>query len=115
MKTIVHVTCDFPDPMVGAKTRSVQNLVENTPEYRHVVYSLNRANWKTGVHALKFDTDRTALAYGAPPKGLFHASRLKPVAQWILDDVRAAGVKPDVIHAHKLTVEGLVALDLARA
>ena len=115
MKTIVHVTCDFPDPMVGAKTRSVQNLVENTPEYRHVVYSLNRANWKTGVHALKFDTDRTALAYGAPPKGLFHASRLKPVAQWILDDVRAAGVKPDVIHAHKLTVEGLVALDLTKA
>ena len=115
MKTIVHVTCDFPDPMVGAKTRSVQNLVENTPEHRHVVYSLNRANWKTGVHALKFDTDRTALAYGAPPKGLFHASRLKPVAQWILDDVRAAGVKPDVIHAHKLTVEGLVALDLTKA
>lgn len=115
MKTIVHVTCDFPDPMVGAKTRSVQNLVENTPEYRHVVYSLNRANWKTGVHALRFDTDRTALAYGAPPKGLYHASRLKPVAQWIVDDIRANGVQADVIHAHKMTVEGLIALDLTQA
>ena len=114
MKTIVHVTCDFPDPMVGAKTRSVQNLVENTPEYRHVIYSLNRANWKTGVYPLKFDTDRTAISYGAPPKGLFHASRLKPVADFILKDVRAAGVNPDVIHAHKMTVEGLIALDLTK-
>lgn len=115
MKTILHITCDFPDPMVGAKTRSVQNLVENTPEYRHVVYSLNRANWKTGVHALRFGTDRTALSYGAPPKGLFHASRLKPVAEWILKDVRAQGIHPDVIHAHKHSVEGLIALDLSRA
>jgi glycosyltransferase involved in cell wall biosynthesis len=115
MKTILHVTCDFPDPMVGAKTRSVQNLVENTPEYRHVVYSLNRANWKTGVHALRFGTDRTALSYGAPPKGLYHATRLKPVADWILGDVRAHGIQPDVIHAHKMTVEGLIALDLTKA
>lgn len=116
MKTIVHVTCDFPDPMVGAKTRSVQNLVENTAShYRHVVYSLNRANWKTGVVPLKFGVDRTALSYGAPPKGLFHASRLKPVAAWILDDLRANGVAPDVIHAHKLSVEGLIALDMSQA
>ncbi|WP_430425414.1 glycosyltransferase family 4 protein [Phenylobacterium sp.] len=115
MKTILHVTCDFPDPMVGAKTRSVQNLVENTPEYRHVVYSLNRANWKTGVHALRFGADRTALSYGAPPKGLYHATRLKPVADWILADVRAQGIQPDVIHAHKMTVEGLIALDLTKA
>lgn len=115
MKTIVHVTCDFPDPMVGAKTRSVQNLVENTAShYRHVVYSLNRANWKNGVVPMRFGADRTALSYGAPPKGLFHASRLKPVAAWILDDIRANGIEPDVIHAHKLSVEGLIALDLSQ-
>jgi glycosyltransferase involved in cell wall biosynthesis len=113
--TIVHVTCDFPDPMVGAKTRSVLNLVENTPEYRHVVYSLNRANWKNGVYAMRFDGDRTAIAYGAPPKGLFHASRLKPVADWILADLRERGIEADVIHAHKLSVEGLVAQDLSKA
>lgn len=114
MKTIVHVSCDFPDPMVGAKTRSVLNLVENTPGYRHVIYSLNRANWKTGIVPLKFAPDRTALSYGAPPKGILHATRLKPVAEWILKDIRENGIEPDVIHAHKLSVEGLVALDLHR-
>ncbi|MDZ4375395.1 MAG: glycosyltransferase family 4 protein [Phenylobacterium sp.] len=115
MKTIVHVTCDFPDPMVGGKTRAVLNLVENTSGYRHVVYSLNRATWKTGVYPLRFDTDRTALAYGAPPKGLLHATRLKPVAEWILGDLRASGVVPDIIHAHKMSVEGLICLDMSRA
>jgi glycosyltransferase involved in cell wall biosynthesis len=115
MKTIVHVSCDFPDPMLGAKTRSVINLVENTPEYRHVVYSLNRANWKSGVVPLRFAQDRTALSYGAPPKGFQHASRLKVVADWIRDDIRAQGIEADLIHAHKLSVEGLVALDLHRA
>ena len=115
MKTIVHVTCDFPDPIVGAKTRSVFNLLENTGGYRHVVYSLNRANWKTGVTAQEFGEDRTALSYGAPPKGLFHASRLKPVAEWILADLRRKGIEADLIHAHKLAVEGLIALDLSHA
>ncbi|MBW8812421.1 MAG: glycosyltransferase [Caulobacterales bacterium] len=115
MKTIVHVTADFPDPMAEAKTRSVLNLVDNTGGYRHVVYSLNRANWKSGVVPLRFAPDRTALAYGAPPKGLLHATRLKPVTAWILDDLRANGVSPDIIHAHKMSVEGLIALDLGAA
>ena len=115
MKTILHVSADFPDPMVGAKTRSVLNLVENATGYRHVIYSLNRANWKSGVYPLNFDTDRTALAYGAPPKGLFHATRLKAVADWILADVREKGVEVDVIHAHKMAVEGLIAIDLGQA
>lgn len=116
MKTIVHISCDFPDPLVGAKTRSVLNLVENTSDhYRHVVYSLNRANWKTGVVPLRFGPDRTALAYGAPPKGILLATRLKPVAQWIIEDLRASGLQFDVIHAHKMSVDGLVALDVSKA
>ncbi|MBI1198460.1 MAG: glycosyltransferase [Phenylobacterium sp.] len=114
MKTIVHVTADFPDPMAGAKTRSVLNLIDNTGEYRHVVYSLNRANWKTSLVALPFAPDRTALAYGAPPKGFLHATRLKGVADWILSDLAAKGIVPDLIHAHKFSVEGLVALDIGR-
>lgn len=115
MKTIVHVTADFPDPMVGAKTRSVLNLVDATDGYRHVIYSLNRANWKSGVVPLRFAPDRVALAYGAPPKGLLHVTRLKPVTAWILEDLRANGIAPDLIHAHKMSVEGLIALDLGAA
>jgi glycosyltransferase involved in cell wall biosynthesis len=113
MKTIVHISCDFPDPLVPAKTRSVFNLLENTPGYRHVIYSLNRVSWKSGVVAVRFAADRTSIAYGAPPKGLFLVHRLREVAEWILNDMAQNGVSPDCIHAHKLSVEGVIALELS--
>lgn len=115
MKTVLHITCDFPDPIVGAKTRGVLNFVENTPGFRHVVYSLNRANWKHNIVALPFGADRVAVAYGAPPKGLFLETRLRKLAAWIGQDLADKGIAPDLIHAHKLTVDGLVAHDLHRA
>lgn len=109
MKTIVHISCDFPDPMVSAKTQGVISFVDSTAGFRHVVYSLNRANWRTNLVALDFAPDRTAIAYGAPPKGLMLETRLVPVAQYIREDLAKKGIAPDLFHAHKLTVEGLIA------
>jgi glycosyltransferase involved in cell wall biosynthesis len=109
MKTIVHITCDFPDPIVSAKTQGVISFVDSTAGFRHVVYSLNRANWRTNLVALDFAPDRTAIAYGAPPKGLMLETRLMPVARYIRADLAKKGIAPDLFHAHKLTVEGLIA------
>jgi len=108
MKTIVHISCDFPDPIVPAKTKGVISFVDGTPGYRHVVYSLNRANWRKNLVAIDFETDRTAIAYGAPPKGLLLEGRLAHVADYIRADLARKEIRPDLFHAHKLTVEGLV-------
>lgn len=112
MKTVLHLTCDFPDPMVGAKTKGVVNYIDNTQGYRHVVYSLNRASWRKNIVAVPFGDDRTAVAYGAPPKGIMLATRLRTLGEWIMGDLESKGITPDVIHAHKLSVEGLLAHDL---
>lgn len=109
MKTIVHISCDFPDPIVSAKTQGVISFVDSTRGFRHVVYSLNRANWRSNLVALDFAPDRTAIAYGAPPKGLMLETRLVPVADFIRSDLARKGIAPDLLHAHKLTVEGLIA------
>ncbi|MEQ8409963.1 MAG: glycosyltransferase [Erythrobacter sp.] len=85
------------------------SFIDNTPGFRHVVYSLNRANWRKNLVAIDFDTDRTAIAYGAPPKGLLLESRLAHVTAFIKADLEKKGIAPDLFHAHKLTVEGLVA------
>jgi glycosyltransferase involved in cell wall biosynthesis len=114
-KTIVHITGDFPDPLVGAKTRSVKNLIENTPEHRHVVYSLNRVSRGNGVATLPFGEDRLAVAYGAPPYGIFHASFLDRLADWIASDLKARGLEPDCFHVHKFAIEGLIAVRLKQA
>jgi glycosyltransferase involved in cell wall biosynthesis len=115
VKTIVHITCDFPDPLISAKTKSVKNLLDATPGYRHVVYSLNRVTGYDGVAPIVFGEDRTALAYGAPPLGLFLVTRLEQVADWILADIRARQLSVDALHLHKFSVEGIIGAKLSKA
>lgn len=109
MKTILHISADFPDPIVPAKTKAVERLVAATEGFRHVVYSLNRVSWRTDIAMLAFGADRIALAYGAPPYGFRLLSHLNRVAGAIADDLRRRGVRPDLIHAHKFSVDGVIA------
>jgi glycogen synthase len=109
MKTILHISADFPDPMAPAKTPAVERLVTATDGFRHVVYSINRVNWRTDIAMLPFGKDRIALAYGAPPYGFRLFPHLEPVAEAIGKDLRRRGIMPDLIHAHKFTVEGVIA------
>jgi glycosyltransferase involved in cell wall biosynthesis len=113
MTSILHISADFPDPLVPAKTRAVANLIEAASGFRHIVYSLNRVSWRSSVSLLAFGEDRTALAYGAPPYGIGLARYLRPVASAIRADLACRDLTPDLIHAHKFSVEGIVAAELA--
>lgn len=110
---IIHLSADYPDPLAPAKTKAVLELVEGSPGFRHIVYSLNRVNGFTGQAVLCFAPDRIAMAFKALPLGLLWESRLRALASWIADDLKSQGVKPHLIAAHKFTVEGLIAQDLA--
>lgn len=122
---ILHLSADYPDPLVPAKTRAVANLLALVPGHDHHVYTLNRVDWRpgwmggAGIAALAFadaaGADHRALAYPAPPKGLMLARFLAPVADAVLADLAARGLRPDLVHAHKISVEGLVAGRIARA
>jgi glycosyltransferase involved in cell wall biosynthesis len=111
---ILHISADYPDPIAPAKTRAVQNLLAATNEIPHAVYSINRVNWPSGVSAVPFAEGCTALSYGAPPYGIGLTHYLQPVIRWIVQDVKRLRLKPLLIHAHKFTVEGLIAAELAR-
>lgn len=115
MKTIIHISADFPDPLVPGKTRAVANLLTASPGFRHVVYSLNRMHWSQDLTLTPFGEGHVAITYGAPPYGLGLARFLKPVAAAIARDLQERGIAPDLIHAHKFSVEGLVAADIAEA
>jgi glycosyltransferase involved in cell wall biosynthesis len=109
MQTILHISADFPDPLVPSKTRAVQNLLAETEGFRHVVYSLNRVSWRRSIATLTFGEDRTALAYGAPPYGMMLERFLIPVGEAIARDLTRKNIAPSLIHAHKFTIDGLVA------
>jgi glycosyltransferase involved in cell wall biosynthesis len=109
MQTVLHISADFPDPLVPSKTKAVQNLLAATEDFRHVVYSLNRVSWRKTIAMLNFGEDRTAIAYGAPPYGLMLERFLIPVGEAIARDIERRSLSPSLIHAHKFSVDGLVA------
>jgi len=110
---ILHISADFPDPLGPAKTRAVANLLGLVPEHAHSVYSLNRVGWRHGISVQAFGSDHRAIAYGAPARGVFLASCLDRLARWIAVGIARRGLRPDLVHAHKLSVEGLVGERLA--
>ena len=114
MKTVVHISADYPDPFAPNKTAAIANLVNGAPGFRHVVYSLNRVNGLSGVTASQFGEDRVCVVYRAPPMGLLLRTRLNDVAAWIEADLAARKIRPDLVHAHKFTIEGLIGLRLKK-
>ena len=114
MAHILHITCDFPDALVPGKTQAIKRLIDGTPEHRHIVYSLNRVDGLSGAEIVGFGKDRFAVAYRAPPKGIFLKTYLNHVAELILVDFKRHDLKADIIHAHKLTIDGIVANKIAK-
>lgn len=117
---VLHLSADYPDPLAPGKTRAVSNLLELTRDaVEHRVYSLNRVGWRLGARALGFDdaggAGHRAVAYGAPGRGILLRRRLEGLADWILEDLAHDGFVPDAVHAHKLSVEGIVGLKIAQA
>jgi glycosyltransferase involved in cell wall biosynthesis len=96
------------------KTQAIKRLIDGIPNHRHVVYSLNRVNGLSGVEIIEFGMDRFAVAYRAPPKGILLQTRLNAVAKSILADIRRTSSTFDLIHAHKLTIDGIVGHRIAK-
>lgn len=114
MTTIVHVTADHPDAFNSKKTRAVLDFLALTAgDYRHVVYSLNRINGIGGASIVDRTGDLATITYRAPPYGLLLAAGLAPVARLIGEDMQRRRIRPDLIHAHKLSIDGLVAAPMA--
>lgn len=117
MARILHISGDYPDPLAPAKTRAVSNLLAMIDGHEHRVVSINRVHWKTPPTALPFrdaaGDGHRALAYGAPGKGLMLRRFLAKASAWIEADCAADGYRPDLVHAHKLSIEGFAGQRLA--
>jgi glycosyltransferase involved in cell wall biosynthesis len=111
---VLHISADYPDPLAPTKTRAIEALLELVPEHDHQVWSLNRVGFRRGLSAIAFGEGHYALTYGAPPYGIRFTAGVQRVAEFILDSVARTGDRPDAIHAHKLSVEGLIGQTVAR-
>jgi len=115
VKRVLHVTGDHPDAHSQRKTHAVRNLIEGTTGFQHTVYSINRIGGLGGMRVLDRTDGLVTLRYRAPPYGILLETFLKRLADWIVEDSVTLGAKVDVVHGHKLTIEGLIAERVATA
>ncbi|MFC3098013.1 glycosyltransferase [Alteraurantiacibacter palmitatis] len=121
---LVHISADYPDPIVPAKTAAIRNLVHLIDtHFANRVISLNRRSVGAarlaslcvrgfGTPALHIEDqpfpDGIAMAYRAPGKGLWHHALLAALGDVIARRVEESG-GADLVVGHKLTVEGIAA------
>ena len=120
---IVHVSAAYPDACEANKTLAVSALVEGTADrLNHRVYSLNRTG--AGLQAFLSPGRTTEVAddgvvaswrYAAPARSIALARSMEQVADTIVADIRARGLRPALIQGHKLSFEGIAARRIARA
>jgi glycosyltransferase involved in cell wall biosynthesis len=127
---IVHVSNDFPDSVNPAKTHAVKNLLDMTANaFDHFVYSLNRRSPGLAhfirevvrqprspnlpIFAMADTPQIIPVCYSAPGRGVYLHSQLERVADWISNDIERRALRPQIIHGHKLTMEGIVASKVA--
>lgn len=120
--TVLHLSGDFPDSIDSFKTPVIRSLLDLTRDtFLHRVVSINRkspslakllANTAKGlgrpkltVAAEPFDSG-IALQYGAPGRGIFHATMLHQLGDWLAGEI-TDGQRPDLLVGHKLAIEGI--------
>jgi glycosyltransferase involved in cell wall biosynthesis len=109
---ILHITADYPDCVNSSTTSAVHNLVHNMPGTRPLIYSLNRCA-KPGARAFLRESGCTVVTYFGLPQGIGMRASLQRLSRDIGDDLtRREGF--DLIHAHKLTIEGIIGYALSR-
>ena len=111
---ILHLSGDVPDPVRPAKTHAIRNLLDLVPDAVHLMYSINRRFGWTGTEFVSFAANDRAVTYKALPFGVFHVSRLDALARAVAADVQDRKLDVDLVHAHKLTIEGIAADRIAR-
>lgn len=123
-KLVVHVTGDHPDSIDDRKTRVIESLVGLVADrFDQQVFSINRRS--PGLRmlrhplrpGLKVDVvaggPLTTLRYYAPARGMYHATMLKLLGDWLARRLQRDGV-PAVLVGHKLTIEGIIVARAAR-
>lgn len=116
--TILHLSADFPDSVRNRTTLAVYNLIVAAADFEHVVISLKRQSlpWRTYLREDRPTPCGRVFAYGywALPLGLAHFASMWIAARRVHALLVEQRISFDVIHAHKLCFEGLVAWFLAR-
>ena len=113
---ILHITGDYPDPVRNRTTFAVKNFIDLLEDCDHLIFSIRRCLHPRDTYRRSFEEGPGrrlfALGYWGLPGGLFHRNAMGRIALEIRETLSELGVAPDLVMAHKLTIEGVVAYRL---
>ena len=105
-----------PDPVRNRTTPAVKNFIDLLDDCDHVIVSIKRYSRKSDCYRREFDMGPgrrvIALGYQALPAGLFHRRAMARITAEISNIVSELRAAPDLVVAHKLTIEGVIAYQL---
>jgi exopolysaccharide biosynthesis WecB/TagA/CpsF family protein len=130
---LLHISSDYTDGLgekgeagrvVASRQRrptlAINNLVEGAEDFDHVVFSLRRTSSPLALYLKDIGAPQQPNVrvfvyahYGLPlGVGLFHSFWL--VARTVRRMLREHGLRPDAVHAHRLTFDGIAGWLLSR-
>ena len=111
---ILHICKDYPDAIQSAdKTKAVANLVENAKDFDHIVFSLNRTSSLAKRSVIR-ENPLFAINYWGLPGGIGLKSSMAKTAGTIEEIIQQERLSFDLVHAHKLTMEGIIGYHISK-
>lgn len=115
---VLHISADYPDANRAETTQAIRTFVRSNAELDYFVVSLNRVANPFKCNSIQGDDQGDpqvlSMRYWGFPYGVLLALSMLIVAFRVRKTLRRQHLKVDLIHAHKLTFEGLAAQPLAR-
>jgi glycosyltransferase involved in cell wall biosynthesis len=115
---VLHITGDYPDPSRTPTTVAVKQLIDNLTDCDHIIISLTRTadprrrltkEFPAAPGQRLFAIHHFGLPFGAGLQPAFHS-----VARQIERLLDSHGLEPDMVHAHRLTFDGIAGWLISR-
>lgn len=108
---VLHITGDYPDGVREPTTQAVKRLIDGTPGCDHVIFSLKRFADPTKGYLVECNAPpgQRLFAYGhfGLPLGAGLFASFRRVAARIERVLAEEGIRPDIVHSHRMTFDGL--------
>jgi len=112
--TIIHISFDFPDGINKNKTKAVRNLISSQSNSDNIVFSLNRTVFPFNKTKTQKEPHGFSLNVFGLPYGIFLFVWMFIAYKRIARLIVSNNIQPSIIHAHKLTFEGIIAFFLSK-
>jgi glycosyltransferase involved in cell wall biosynthesis len=113
---VLHLAVDFNTPQRAKTTTAIEWLVDALDQFDNVVIAYRRVV-RFGEREAEVPGKRYRLfdfPYFGLPLGLGLARAMRVAAERTIALLEREGIRPDFVHAHKLTFEGLAGYRIAR-